>query len=182
MARCFANQPHCLLRCQRSGRLGNHSGGDEKINTREHMDNLSAKRIHITSRLRINRCLCRRKSLQCGASRRLIFVRRLCEILRMVVAHLSHQSREPDHGRRPLRSTDGDTPALFVSGHPRPRPPTNRPRGGHRASGWLWRAVDDASEVLRHPCSTPSERTGSEALPSETLEGRTPLIGTRGFS
>jgi len=42
------------------------------------------------------------------------------------VAHLSHQSREPDHGRRPLRSTDGDTRLLFVSRHPRPRPPTER--------------------------------------------------------
>src|SRR6185369_5154926 len=44
--------------------------------------------------------------------------------------HVSHQSRESDHGRRPLRRTDGDLPAALRAGHSRARPPTDRPRGG----------------------------------------------------
>ena len=39
--------------------------------------------------------------------------------------------------------------------------------------GWLWRAVDDAGEVLDRLGSTPPERTRREALLSQTLEGTT---------
>ena len=50
------------------------------------------------------------------------------------LADISHQSCEPDHGRRPLCRTDGDLPAALRPRHLGARPPTDRPRGGHRAS------------------------------------------------
>ena len=50
------------------------------------------------------------------------------------VADVSFQSRKPNHGRGPLRCTERHLQAALRPGHPRPRSPTDRPRGGHRAS------------------------------------------------
>jgi hypothetical protein len=71
------------------------------------------------------------------------------------VAHLSHQSCEPDHGRRPLRSTDGDTPAAlrFSSSSPTTadgsstwRSPRRSARAAKRFLRKLLRAARRASE------------------------------------
>ena len=50
------------------------------------------------------------------------------------LAHLSDQSRKPDHGRRPFRRADGHLPAPLRPHRARARPSTTRARGSHRAS------------------------------------------------
>ena len=67
------------------------------------------------------------------------------------VADLPHQPREPDHGRRPVRRADGHVPAAVRARHPRARPSTDRPRGGHRASH---RGLDRTAASQRLPGRT----------------------------
>ena len=79
------------------------------------------------------------------------------------VADFSHQSREPHHGRRPLRRAHGHLPTTLCSRDPRALPSTTRPRGGHRSSD---RSLDGttASQCLfrerRTSISTPRSRRG----------------------